>query len=34
MPVCWWATFNLVINGYQSPATGKWVGGIKATGVK
>ena len=34
MPVCWWATFNLVINGYQSPTTGKWVGGIKATGAK
>jgi peptide/nickel transport system substrate-binding protein len=34
MPVCWWATFNLVINGYQSPTTGKWVGGIKAAGAK
>ena len=32
MPVSWWATFNLVITGYQSPTTGKWVGGIKAAG--
>jgi peptide/nickel transport system substrate-binding protein len=32
MPVSWWATFNLVINGYQSPTTGKWVGGIKPAG--
>ncbi len=31
MPVSWWATFNLVINGYPSPATGQWVGGIKST---
>jgi peptide/nickel transport system substrate-binding protein len=29
MPVSWWATFNLVINGYPAPATGQWVGGIK-----
>ena len=29
MPVSWWATFNTVIMGYQSPTTGKWVGGIK-----
>lgn len=29
MPVSWWATFNLVINGYPSPQTGKWVGGIR-----
>jgi peptide/nickel transport system substrate-binding protein len=29
MPVSWWATFNLVINGYPSPKTGQWVGGIK-----
>jgi len=29
MPVSWWATFNLVINGYPSPETGEWVGGIK-----
>jgi peptide/nickel transport system substrate-binding protein len=28
MPVSWWATFNLVINGYPSPTTGEWVGGI------
>ncbi len=28
MPVSWWATFNLVINGYESPTTGEWVGGI------
>jgi peptide/nickel transport system substrate-binding protein len=31
MPVSWWATFNLVINGYPSPETGEWVGGIKST---
>jgi peptide/nickel transport system substrate-binding protein len=30
MPVSWWATFNLVINGYPSPATGEWVGGIRS----
>jgi len=29
MPVSWWATFNLVINGYPSPETGEWVGGIR-----
>ncbi|MDQ4077116.1 MAG: ABC transporter substrate-binding protein [Chloroflexota bacterium] len=29
MPVSWWATFNLVINGYPSPETGEWVGGIQ-----
>lgn len=29
MPVSWWATFNLVINGYLSPKTGEWVGGIR-----
>ncbi|MDQ3657390.1 MAG: hypothetical protein M3457_20235, partial [Chloroflexota bacterium] len=29
MPVSWWATFNLVINGYPDPETGDWVGGIK-----
>jgi len=34
MPVCWWATFNLVINGYRSPTTGQWVGGIKPTGAQ
>ena len=34
MPVCWWATFNLVINGYKSTTTGEWVGGIKATGTQ
>ncbi|MCS7221214.1 MAG: hypothetical protein RML36_11660 [Anaerolineae bacterium] len=32
MPVSWWATFNLVINGYPSPATGEWVGGIRPAG--
>jgi peptide/nickel transport system substrate-binding protein len=32
MPVSWWATFNLVINGYLSPSTGKWVGGIRPAG--
>jgi peptide/nickel transport system substrate-binding protein len=29
MPVSWWATWNLVINGYPSPETGEWVGGIR-----
>jgi peptide/nickel transport system substrate-binding protein len=29
MPVSWWATLNLVINGYKSPETGEWVGGLK-----
>ena len=29
MPVSWWATFNLVLNGYPDAATGEWVGGIK-----
>jgi len=28
MPVNWWGTWNLVVNGYPSPATGEWVGGI------
>lgn len=28
MPVSWWATWNLVLNGYPSPETGEWVGGI------
>jgi peptide/nickel transport system substrate-binding protein len=32
MPVSWWATFNLVINGYPSPTTGEWVGGIRPAG--
>jgi peptide/nickel transport system substrate-binding protein len=32
MPVSWWATFNLVINGYPDPETGDWVGGIKPAG--
>lgn len=32
MPVSWWATFNLVINGYPNPETGEWVGGIKSAG--
>jgi peptide/nickel transport system substrate-binding protein len=32
MPVSWWATFNLVINGYPSPETGEWVGGIHPAG--
>jgi peptide/nickel transport system substrate-binding protein len=31
MPVSWWATFNLVINGYPNPDTGEWVGGISST---
>jgi peptide/nickel transport system substrate-binding protein len=30
MPVSWWATFNLVINGYPSPESGEWVGGIES----
>jgi len=30
MPVPWWATMNLLINGYPSPKRGgEWVGGIK-----
>jgi len=32
MPVSWWATFNLVINGYPSPTTGEWTGGIRPAG--
>ena len=32
MPVSWWATFTLVVNGYPSPETGEWVGGIKPAG--
>jgi peptide/nickel transport system substrate-binding protein len=28
MPVSWWATFNLVVNGYPDPETGEWVGGL------
>ena len=32
MPVSWWATWNLVINGYPSPETGEWVGGIRPAG--
>jgi peptide/nickel transport system substrate-binding protein len=32
MPVSWWATFNLVINGYPSPDTGEWIGGIRPAG--
>ena len=31
MPVSWWATFNLVLNGYPDPETGDWVGGIRST---
>jgi peptide/nickel transport system substrate-binding protein len=31
MPVNWWGTWNLVINGYPSPETGEWVGGIRST---
>ncbi len=33
MPVSWWATFNLVINGYLDPETEEVVGGIEATGA-
>jgi peptide/nickel transport system substrate-binding protein len=32
MPVSWWATFNLVLNGYPDPETGEWVGGIRPAG--
>ncbi len=32
MPVSWWATFNLVLNGYTSPETGEWVGGLEPAG--
>jgi peptide/nickel transport system substrate-binding protein len=32
MPVNWWATFNLVVNGYPDPETGEWVGGLKPSG--
>ncbi len=34
MPVSWWATFNLVLNGYPSPETGEWVGGIQPAGAQ
>jgi peptide/nickel transport system substrate-binding protein len=33
MPVSWWATFNLVINGYPNPETGEWVPGIRPVGA-
>jgi peptide/nickel transport system substrate-binding protein len=29
MPVSWWATFNLVLNGYPNAETGDWMGGIQ-----
>ena len=29
MPVNWWATMNLLLTGYESPATGEWVPGIR-----
>lgn len=29
MPVSWWATFNLVVNGYANPETGDWIGGLQ-----
>ncbi len=32
MPVNWWATFNLVVNGYPDPETNEWVGGLKPAG--
>ncbi|MBE9502383.1 MAG: ABC transporter substrate-binding protein [Chloroflexi bacterium] len=32
MPVSWWASWNLVVNGYPSPTTGEWVGGIRPAG--
>jgi peptide/nickel transport system substrate-binding protein len=28
MPVSWWATFNLVLNGYPGKEPGQWIGGI------
>ncbi len=34
MPVSWWATFNLVINGYKSPKTGEWIGGLKPRNIQ
>ncbi len=34
MPVSWWAMFNLVINGYKSPKTGEWVGGVRPRTVE
>jgi peptide/nickel transport system substrate-binding protein len=33
MPVSWWATFNLVINGYPGAEGGEWVGGIQPAGA-
>ena len=33
MPVCWWATFNLVVTGYPNPETGDWVQGIQPAGA-
>jgi peptide/nickel transport system substrate-binding protein len=33
MPVSWWATFNLVINGYPGAESGEWVGGIQPAGA-
>jgi peptide/nickel transport system substrate-binding protein len=33
MPVCWWATFNLVITGYPNPETGEWIQGIQPAGA-
>ncbi len=32
MPVTWWATFNLVVNGYMDAESKKLVGGVKAAG--
>ena len=32
MPVNWWATMNLLLTGYESPATGEWVPGIHPAG--
>jgi peptide/nickel transport system substrate-binding protein len=32
MPVSWWATFNLVINGYMDTESAKVIGGVKAAG--
>lgn len=32
MPVNWWATMNLLLTGYESPATGEWFDGIRPAG--
>jgi peptide/nickel transport system substrate-binding protein len=32
MPVNWWATMNLLLTGYEDPATGEWIEGIHPAG--